>query len=151
MISTGQGALIRDSWQAMGPRAIHVADLFFDRLFELDPSLEERFPEDVAAQRARFVQVVDSAVRAADDTSQLLSHARELGRRTPLEGLGSGHYLTMTMALLWSLEQTLAEDFTRPLERAWAAVCAVVSRGLGQIVEARDVPRPRPKAAQLAL
>ena len=42
-------------------------------------------------------------------------------------GVRPGHYVTMGNALLWTLEQSLAEDFTARVKDAWSAAYQVVS------------------------
>jgi len=150
MITARQRLLIRNSWGLMSPMAIHVADLFYDRLFELDPSLEELFPEDLEVQRVRFMNAVGAALGALDDLPQLLPSVYELGRRQQAEGVRDGHYVTVGKALLWTFEQTLAEDFTPPVKDAWAALYAQLSNVLVQSPAPREVHKPRGRT-QLAV
>jgi hypothetical protein len=42
---------IRSSWAAVLPIAATAADLFYQRLFDLDPSLRALFPADLSAQK----------------------------------------------------------------------------------------------------
>jgi hemoglobin-like flavoprotein len=150
MITARQRLLIRSSWELMRPVAVHVADLFYDRLFELDPSLEVLFPEDLDTQRPRFMNAVGAAVGALDDIQGFLPSLCELGRRQQAEGVCEGHYITIGKALLWTFEQTLAEDFTQPVKDAWAALYAQVSNALVQGAAPREVFKPRGRT-QLAV
>lgn len=118
--------------------AIHVADLFYDRLFELDPLLEEQFPEDLSAQRPRFMNAVGAAVAALDDIDAMRPTLLDVGRRYLSQGIGPGHYVTLGKALLWTFEQSLAEDFTPPVKEAWAALYADMSGTMSQAVSTRD-------------
>jgi hemoglobin-like flavoprotein len=126
----------------MHPMAVHVADLFFDRLFELDPTLEDLFSENVEVQRQRFTVAVGTAVDAADDIRVSLPVLQELGRRQGAQGFRPGTYVTMGKALLWTFEQTLAEDFTPPVKDAWAALYGYVSGAMLQGAEPREVMKP---------
>lgn len=126
----------------MRPVAVHVADLFYDRLFELDPSLEELFVEQDHVLRARFTRAVGSVVSTLDDIGALLPLLHEIGRRQGALGFRPGMYTTMGKALLWTFEQTLAEDFTAPVKDAWAALYAFVSSALMQGAEPREVLKP---------
>jgi hemoglobin-like flavoprotein len=150
MVTARQRALIRSSWDLMRPKAIHVADLFYDRLFELDPSLEALFPEDLTAQRPRFMKAVAAAVAGLDDLDALRPTLLDLGRQNLSQGIQSGHYDTLGKALLWTFEQSLAEDFTPPMKEAWAALHAEVSRAMRDAAEVREGPLPRERL-QLAL
>jgi hemoglobin-like flavoprotein len=118
--------------------AIHVADLFYDRLFELDPSLEALFPEDLTAQRPRFMNAVGAAVAGLDDMENLRLGLRDIGRQNLSLGIKPGHYDTLGKALLWTFEQSLAEDFTPPMKEAWAALYADVLGAMREAIEIRE-------------
>jgi len=86
---------------------------------------------------------VGAAVGAVDDLQPLLPSVYELGRRQQAEGVRDGHYVTVGKALLWTFEQTLAEDFTPPVKDAWAALYAQLSNVLIQSPAPREVQKPR--------
>jgi hemoglobin-like flavoprotein len=145
-------SMIRSNWELMRPVAVHVADLFYDRLVELDPSLEELFPEDPDTQRPRFLKAVAAAVNGMDDLEAMRPLLNELGKRQAAEGLRESHYVTIGKALLWTFEQSLAEDFTPPVKDAWATLYARLSSAMIQGAQCtaqavtpgvREVPRPR--------
>jgi hemoglobin-like flavoprotein len=142
MVKALHKALVRQSWELMLPMAVHVADLFFDRLFELDPLLEDLFSENVEVQRQRFTAAVSTAVGAVDDIGVLLPALPELGRRQGALGFRPGTYVTMGKALLWTFEQILAEDFTPPVKEAWAGLYNQVSGAMMQGAELREAVKP---------
>jgi hemoglobin-like flavoprotein len=142
MVTARQKSLVQSNWALMRPMAVHVADLFFDRLFELDPSLEEVFPDDTQVLRGRFTRSVGTAVGAIDDLGALVPVLHDLGRRQSALGFQPGTYVTLGKALLWTFEQTLAEDFTPPVEDAWAALYADVSSAMIQGAEPRELMKP---------
>jgi hemoglobin-like flavoprotein len=150
MVTARQRVLVHESWAQMRPMAVHVADLFYDRLFELDPSLEELFSEDNEVQRQRFTRAAGVSVGALDDLGGLLPALHELGRRQGLLGFRPGTYVTLGKALLWTFEQTLAEDFTPQVKDAWAALYAYVSSAMIQGAEPREAPKMLVRA-QLAV
>jgi hemoglobin-like flavoprotein len=152
MITARHRSMIRSSWELMRPMAVHVADLFYDRLFELDPSLEELFPEDLDTQRPRFMKAVAASVSGMDDLEAMRPLLNDLGKRQAADGLRESQYVTIGKALLWTFEQSLAEDFTPPVKDAWAALYALLSsamiqgaQSLTQVVTpgVREVPKPR--------
>lgn len=149
MVTARQRILIRASWELMRPTAVHVADLFYDRLFELDPSLEGLFPEELAAQRPRFMNAVGAAVAGLDDIESLRPALQDIGRQNLSHGVQPDHYDTLGQALLWTFEQSLAEQFTPAMKDAWAALHAELSRAMVQ-VGARE-GQPARGRLQLAL
>ena len=134
----------------MRPKAIHVADLFYDRLFELDPSLEALFPEELSVQRPSFMRAMAAAMNGLDDVEGLRTALRDLGLENQSRGIEPGHYVTLGRALLWTFEQTLAEDFTPPVEDAWAMLCESLSGAMLRGAEPREAGAPR-ELTQLAM
>jgi hemoglobin-like flavoprotein len=122
--------------------AIHVADLFYDRLFELDPSLEELFPEDQSVQRPSFTRAMATVVDGLEDIEGLRPVLQGLWLQNQSPGIEPGHYVTLGKALLWTFEQTLAEDFTPHVEDAWAVLCAALSGAMPQGAEPREAYEP---------
>jgi hemoglobin-like flavoprotein len=129
--------------------AIHVADLFYDRLFELDPSLEALFPEDLTVQRRRFMSAVGTAVAGLDDTDAQRPTLLDVGRQSPSQGVLPGHYDTLGNALIWSFEQSLAEQFTPLMKEAWAALHAEALHVEALHVDDRQGPRAVRDAGEL--
>jgi hemoglobin-like flavoprotein len=127
----------------MRPRAIHVADLFYDRLFELDPSLEGLFPEDLSVQRPSFMRAMAAAVNGLDEVEGERTVLQDLGLDSQSRGIEPGHYVTLGKALLWAFEQALAEDFTPLVKDAWAVLCASVSGAMLQGAEPQEAYSPR--------
>ncbi|HKO94773.1 MAG TPA: globin domain-containing protein, partial [Polyangiaceae bacterium] len=100
---------MQDSWDKLAPLAPHVAELFYDRLFELDPSLEDLLPPSLTEQSAQLTLALGQIVAGATDVGRIAPLVRELGRRHRDYGMRAGHYVTAGDALLWTLEQSLAE------------------------------------------
>ena len=54
--------LVQASWRRVLPIKNTAAQLFYQRLFEIDPSLRALFRRDVQEQGAKLMQVMDAAV-----------------------------------------------------------------------------------------
>jgi nitric oxide dioxygenase len=93
--------------------------LFYERLFELDPSLKPLFRSDPAQQRAKLMAALRTVVGALDRLERVLPMLRDLGRRHARYGIEPEHYATVGAALIWTLEQGLGPDFTAATRRAW--------------------------------
>ena len=138
MVTAAQQTLVQDSWDKLAPLAPHVAELFYDRLFELDPSLEDLLPPSLTEQSAQLMQALGQAVADANDLDLIAPAVREIGRRHGDYGVRSGHYVTAGDALLWTLEQSLAEDFTPRVKEAWGAMYEVLSALMLEGARARN-------------
>jgi hemoglobin-like flavoprotein len=128
----GYEVLLRRSWEKVAPLAPHVADLFFDRLFELDPFLEDLFPSDLSKLGAEWMRALGLVALnleepSLEEPSRAAACVDGLSRMHVDIGVRPGHYVTMGNALLWTLEQSLAEDFTPRVKDAWSAAYQVFS------------------------
>jgi len=98
-----------------------VVDLFYRRLFELDPATRDLFvATDMEHLRTKFADTVRMLIAALDDASALQSLARRSGERHAVYGVRDRDYRTGGEALLWALAQELGEDFTPEVRGAWA-------------------------------
>ena len=115
-------ALVQRTWEQVVPIADQAAQLFYNRLFELDPSLRPMFAHsDMAEQRKKLMQMITVAVRGLARLDELLPAVQALGRRHVGYGVTDQHYNTVGAALLWTLQQGLGPDFTPEVREAWAA------------------------------
>jgi nitric oxide dioxygenase len=105
--------LIRASWAAVERIAHTAANLFYGRLFALDPAIERLFRRtDMHAQRRNLMQTLTVVVKSLDRLDQIVPAVQALGRRHAGYGVRSEHDATVGAALLWTLEQGLGEAFT---------------------------------------
>ncbi len=147
MVTTRQKALVEASWGQVRPVALQVAELFYDRLFELDPSLEDMFECELAEQAQAVMRAVGSLMAGLGDLDTTLQIAGEFGRRLAGYGVRPGHYTTFGTAWLWTLEQSLADDFTSSVKEAWTAVYASFSSVMIDAAEGRDPAAAEPESS----
>jgi nitric oxide dioxygenase len=113
--------LIRSSWNAVEPIADQAATLFYARLFETDPQVQDLFRHtDMERQRKLLIQTLAVVVKSIDRLDQVTPAVQALGRRHAGYGVEVEHYATVGAALLWTLEQGLGDDFTYDTKLAWA-------------------------------
>ena len=120
--------LVQFSWRKMLPVKNAAAEFFYLKLFELDPTLRPLFSGDMEQQGAMFMRMISAAVRGLDHLDALLPIVRDLGRRHVAYGVRDEHYGTMGMALLWTLEHALREQFTPEVKSAWIKTYGVLSQ-----------------------
>lgn len=126
-VSQEHKALVQASFAMVEPIAEQTADMFYDKLFELEPSLRELFPEDMSEQKKKLMATLKVAVTTLDHPDKLVPVVEDLGRRHKDYGVTDDNYDTVASALLWTLEQGLGEQFTPDVEEAWIAVYGVLS------------------------
>ena len=117
-----QQQLIRESWQAVEPIQDQAAELFYGRLFELEPPIARLFRRtDMDSQRKLLMQTLTVVVKSIDRLEQIVPAVEALGRRHAGYGVRPGHYATVGEALLWTLETGLGPAFTPDVREAWTA------------------------------
>ena len=119
---------VQHSWRKVLPIKDSAAELFYLRLFELDPALRALFRGDMEQQGARLMQMITAAVRGLDRLDALLPVVRDLGARHGVYGVRDQDYGTFGIALLWTLEQSLRDEFTPEVKSAWIKTYGVLSQ-----------------------
>jgi hemoglobin-like flavoprotein len=122
-----QKELVQSSFAKVAPIADKAADLFYDRLFEIDPSLRTMFPADMKEQKTKLMQMLTAAVKGLDNLETLVPVVRQLGARHNGYGVKGEHYATVAAALLWTLERGLGDEFTPETKAAWVAVYTILA------------------------
>ncbi|MFS2033499.1 globin family protein [Polaromonas sp. CT11-55] len=113
--------LVQASFANVRPIAPVAAELFYERLFVLDPSLRPMFKGDLVHQGRMLMAMLNSAVNGLTQLDTMVPVVRQLGARHVKYGVRDEHYATVGSALLWTLEQGLGDKFTPAVREAWAA------------------------------
>jgi len=122
--------LVQDSFRQVAPIAESAAQLFYARLFELDPDLELLFKGNLTEQGRKLMQMLGLAVNSLDRMEQLLPVVRSLGTRHVSYGVRDRDYGTVGQALLWTLRKGLGDAFTPDVEAAWSNVYATLASAM---------------------
>jgi hemoglobin-like flavoprotein len=125
-------AQVQHSWRKVEPVKEIAAELFYTRLFELDPLLRSVCGDDMKDCHKRFTQVVSATVRGLARVDMLLPAVREFGLRHPLPGETEQHHANVATALLWMLEKALRSDFTPEVKAAWIKAYGLLSQTMRQ-------------------
>jgi len=126
-ISPEQIALVQETFKAVLSIKDAAADLFYGRLFEDDPSLEALFPSDLTEQKQKLMATLATAVGGLGKLEDIVPVVRELGIRHAAYGVKPEHYDTVAGALLWTLEQGLADAFTPEVKAAWTEAYMILA------------------------
>jgi hemoglobin-like flavoprotein len=120
-------ALVQATFAQISPMADRVAAMFYDRLFELDPTLAPLFQSDIAVQGTKFMEKLAVAVKGLEDLDSISALVRALGRRHVGYGVKRENYETVGEAWLWALEQELGPAFRPDVRAAWATAYKILS------------------------
>ena len=122
-----QIALVQGSWKDVLAVSQTAAQLFYLRLFEVDPSLRPMFRGELREQGRKLIAMMSVAVNGLARLETLLPVIEALGRRHAGYGVKDEHYATVAAALLWALEQALGGRFTPDVKGAWTAAYGVLA------------------------
>jgi hemoglobin-like flavoprotein len=137
--STTHVAELRRTWALVEQIADEAAQLFYARLFELDPSLRLLFHTDPVVQRQKLMEALALIVTCADQPNAVLPMLSALGERHAGYGVREEHYASAGEALLWTLDQGLGLLHTREAREAWVATYQFVATAMCGGSNARGV------------
>ncbi len=126
-MNADQIAIVQATFEKVRPISETAAELFYKRLFELNPSLKSLFKGDMKKQGRMLMQMIDFAVKGIDEPDTILPTIRDLGKRHVGYGVKEEYYDTVGEALLWTLEQGLGESVTPEARDAWAEAYKLLS------------------------
>jgi hemoglobin-like flavoprotein len=148
-------ALVQENFRSVAGAAETIAETFYNRLFELDPSIRELFKGDMKTQGERLMSMIGAAVEGLDDIEALKPTVRDLGARHLAYGVRDDHYDTVGAALLWTFEHLLGDAFTPDLAASWAEVYnaladLMIDGADAARADAAPTPAPEPKPVVVA-
>ncbi len=122
-----QAELVQRSFTQIIPEANATAELFYQRLFELSPSIRAMFKGDMKQQQHQFMDTLQIAVNGLNKLDKLLPTLQTLGDQYAEYGVKTQDYETVGQALLLTLEQQLGSDFTPAVKDAWMTAYTLIS------------------------
>lgn len=119
--------LVQGSWQKVVPISEAAAELFYGKLFELDPDVRSMFSGDMKEQGRKLMMILNTAVNSLKNLEAIVPAVKDMGIRHVAYGVKDEHYDTVGSALIWTLGEGLKDDFTEETKEAWIAVYTLVA------------------------
>lgn len=132
-LTSRQIDLVETTFKEVAKIKEQAADLFYTRLFELDPSLRRLFKGDMVEQGRKLMATLGVAVSSLRNLEKIIPTVQALGADHAKFGVRESHYQTVAAALLWTLEQGLGAAFTPEVKEAWTATYMTLA---GVMIEA---------------
>ncbi|QDT13714.1 globin family protein [Planctomycetes bacterium K23_9] len=126
-MTPNQITLVQGSWEKVKPISDKAAELFYGRLFELDPELRPLFKGNMQEQGKKLMATLNLAVASLTKLDTILPAVQELGRKHVKYGVPLSSYATVGEALLWTLGQGLGDEFTDDVKEAWTLTYVTIS------------------------
>jgi hemoglobin-like flavoprotein len=122
-----QVKLVQQSFAKVAPISDAAAMVFYDRLFEVAPSVKAMFPADMTEQRKKLMAMLAAVVNGLSNLESVLPAANALAKRHVSYGATAEHYPVVGGALLWTLEKGLGDSWTPEVADAWTAAYGTLS------------------------
>jgi len=142
MLTARQMDLVQQSFRLIETIIDDAAGLFYDRLFEIDPSLQRMFHRSRRDQARLLAQTLTVVVKGIDRPTQLRGAVEALGRRHAGYGVRDEHYEAVGKALLWTLEAGLKDAFTPEVRDAWVAAYSWLAYTMQRAANSLDHTQP---------
>lgn len=126
-MNASQISLVQASWEKVVPIAKDAANLFYNKLFELDPSYRRLFADDVEDQGKKLMSILTTVVRGLKQLDKLEETVWQLGRRHIMYGVKDQDYGPVAEALLWTLGQGLGSGFDVKTKEAWIEAYTILA------------------------
>jgi hemoglobin-like flavoprotein len=138
-VSPEQIELVQKTWRLVLPVGDTAAELFYGKLFSLDPSLQKLFSNDMRDQGRNLTAMISVAVHWLARPEKIVIAVQQLGRRHAAYGVQPRHYDLVAVALLWMLESCLGDAFTPEARSAWTAVYEMLAKTMQEAAYAGHV------------
>lgn len=119
--------LVQSSFSKVAPIADKAAEIFYAKLFDMDPALKPLFKGDMKKQGEKLMTMIATAVNGLDNLDAIVPAVQNLGKNHVGYGVEDSHYDTVGGALLYTLETGLGKDFTPDVKDAWTEVYTVLA------------------------
>lgn len=126
-MNDSQIALVQDTFKMVVPIKETAADLFYTRLFEIEPSVRPLFKGDMKDQGQKLMATLGVAVSGLTNLETIVPTVQALGKKHVAYGVEDWHYDRVGEALLWTLSQGLGDAFTPEAEAAWAETYGILA------------------------
>ncbi|MGK7896604.1 MAG: adenylate/guanylate cyclase domain-containing protein [Xenococcus sp. (in: cyanobacteria)] len=133
LLVTGLGAfseqikLVETSFNKLLPESDSLAEMFYERLYEVAPTVRSLFKGEVQERREKLWYILQNAVDGLSDLEELIPKVQDFGRRYIGHRVKDKDYESIGEALLWTLKQKLGHNFTPELQKAWISVYTLLS------------------------
>ncbi|WP_404401914.1 globin family protein [Pelagibacterium halotolerans] len=121
---------VQASFAQLQSRANQFGATFYERLFITHPQVRSLFPEDIAPQSKKLVQMLSLVANSLHEFDAVLPAVQVLARRHVGYGVKEEHYAIVGDTLLWTLAHCLGPAFTEEVKCAWSVAYAALSNAM---------------------
>jgi len=113
-------------------RSEEAGELFYKKLFEVEPGLQSIFKNDMAFQGKKLIRMLTAIITRIQKIEDIMPEIDALSQRHVNYGTKPEHYALVGKALIRTLEQCLGNRWTEETSQAWQTVYGVVAQTMIQ-------------------
>lgn len=119
MLTEDEKTLIRESFMQVAIAGKDATDIFYETLFEMDPSTEPLFARvNMAEQGRKLIETLGALVASMERLDEVVPDIVDLARRHVAYGVTYEQYVSVRDALVTTMKNGLP-DFSAEAEAAW--------------------------------
>jgi hemoglobin-like flavoprotein len=119
--------LIKSSWSIVATHPQESGNLFYGKLFELDPSLKSLFPEDMDPQANKLMKMLTYIIKHLQNLEDIAGEIQHLALRHAAYGAQPKHLATVGQALLYAIGEVNGNRWNQETYGAWEKVYGQLS------------------------
>lgn len=127
-MTPSQVDLVQATFSKVAPISETAATMFYGRLFEIAPHVRPLFKGDMKEQGRKLMGTLAFVVNGLSNLDIVVPAAKSLATKHVGYGVTADHYKPVGEALIWTLEQALADEFTAETKAAWVAAYTTLSQ-----------------------
>jgi hemoglobin-like flavoprotein len=120
-METGEVSLVQKTFEEAAGLGEKVADIFYEELFAIDPSLRSMFKGDMREQKKKLLTTLALVVRSLHEPEKIIKPVQTLAVKHLDYGVKPEHYTAVGNALLRTLKKGLGDRYTPDVHNAWVA------------------------------
>jgi len=119
--------IVENSFNQLLPEADSMAQIFYERLYEMAPTVRSLFKGDTSQRQKQLMSTLKNGVEGLSNLEEFVPKVQDFGHRYVGHRVKEKDYEKVGEALLWTLEQKLGQDFTPEVQEAWASAYTLLS------------------------
>jgi len=128
MLTKKEIELIKKSWglvRKIDP--VLVGDIFYSKLFFDNPELRKMFSQNMEEQYRKLLDMFNTIVKRLEKLDELKGDIVAMAKRHKGYGVEPQHYSMVGIALIWTLQKSLADEWNEDIRSAWVNCYAILS------------------------
>jgi hemoglobin-like flavoprotein len=131
---------LETSFDLIAPRGEELVDVFYNRLFDVAPSVEPLFAHtDLRKQKSMLLATLVLLRKSLRDLEAITPKLRQLGARHVAYGALPEHYPVVAQVMLDSMAEIAGEAWTPEIAAGWAGALGLVAAAMLEGAEEAQV------------